>query len=290
MSPDGNDLFWRWKAIYEELQDPITEVLGDRYFPTILETQFNYCKKQGAPIGIAILDIQNLPNYKNRISTLEAYLLIRNITNIIKKGLTQEDMVFYDGNHTFSFLFPRTNKGDIQKIVYKIEMDLEKIYQNDIPLVIKGGYAGFPVDANDPLELQECARKALIIANKSINNRIVGYFPERRKNPRIPLQIEVRFLSPNSPEHLTCSRNISETGIMLSGIPDLPLGDEIKLIFNLPKTTQSTVTILAKTIWNKISLHTGKMDVGLRFVYINDTVKSEIRRFIAGIHPPVVHP
>lgn len=289
MLPNGNDLFWKWKAIYEELQDPLTETVGDRYFPSILETQLKYCKKTDTPLSIAILHILTLQNLSNSTLTLETYLLIRNITNTIRRRLATEGMVFYNGGQTFLFLSPKTNKENIQKLTNEIETDLERIYLNDTPLTIKGGYAEFPTDAKDPLELQECARQALDIASQSSNNRIIGYFSERRKSQRTPIQVEVRYTQPNSCERLTCSRNISETGIMLSGMPDLPLGEDIKLTFNIPNISQSKITIIAKTIWNKLSLHTGKMDIGLCFTCINDTAKEYIRRFISDTIPPLVH-
>lgn len=287
MLPNGNDLFWKWKAIYEELQDPFTETIGDKYFSPILEAQLKYCKKIGIPLSIAILNISASCSSKCT-SILETYSQIRNITNTIRKRLSTKDMIFYNGGQTFLFLFPKTNKENIQKLIDGIETDLEQRYLNDTPLAIKGGYAEFPTDANGPLELQECARKALTAANQSTNNRIIGYFTERRKNPRVPLHAEVRYTIPDFCERLACSRNLSEIGIMLSGMPDLPLGEGIRLIFNLPDAIKSKITVLAKTTWNKISLQTGKQDIGLCFTYINDTAKEQIRRFITNAIPPFV--
>lgn len=289
MLPNGNDLFWKWKAIYEELLDPFTETVGDKYFYPILETQLNYCKKINTPLGIAILNIQNLPNSINGSLTLDSYFLIRNITNKLRKRLTTEDMIFYNGGRTFLFLFPNANKENIQKLINNMEMDIGNMYLKDNPLTVKGGFAEFPTDAKDPIELQECAKKALTIANYSNENRIIGYFTERRKSIRVPLQVETRYTAPGSFERLTCSRNISETGIMLSGMPDLQLGEGIKLIFNLPNVIQSQITVLAKTAWSKICPHTGKMNIGLCFINVNDTAKEQIRRFISNILPPLVH-
>lgn len=289
MLPNGNDLFWKWKAIYEELMDPFTETVGDKYFYPILETQLNYCKKINTPLGIAILNVQNLPNSINSSMTLDSYFLIRNITNKLRKRLTAEDMIFYNGGRTFLFLFPNTNKVNIQKLLNNMEMDIENMGLRDNPLNVKGGFAEFPTDAKDPIELQECAKKALGIANYFNENRIIGYFTERRKSIRVALQVETRYIAHGSSERLTCSRNISETGIMLSGMPDLPLGEGVKLIFNLPNIIQSQITVLTKTAWNKICPRTEKMDIGLCFININPTTKEQIRRFVSNTLPPFVH-
>lgn len=288
MPPNNDDQFWKWKAIYEELLDPFTGTVADKYFSPLLETQLSYCKKIGIPLSIAILDIPNLPNSPNSTLTLEGYLLIRSITDKLRKILTIKDMVFYNGGQTFLFMFPKSNKEDAQRLVNNIETEINQLCLRDIPLAVKGGYAEFPTDANDSAGLQECAKKALTIAAKS-NNKTVGYFTERRKSARIPLLVEVRYAVPNSSERLTCSRNISEAGIMLSGMPDLKLEGDIKLIFSLPGINKSQITILAKSIWNKINVNTGKMDIGLCFSSIDSTAKEQIKKFITSTPPPIVN-
>lgn len=289
MLPDGNDLFWKWKNIYEELIDPFTKTVEEKYFRPILDTQLKYCKKTGAPLSIVILNILNLPNFTDNILQLETYLLIKNITNKIRKRLSEEAMIFFDGSQTFLFLFPKTNKENIHILADEIEKDMEQIYLNDAPLTIKGGYAEYPTDAGNLLELQECAKKALAMASHSDKNRIIGYFIERRKTKRVPLQVEIRYTAPGFCERLTCSRNISEAGIMLSGLPDLPFGDNIKLAFTLPEITENKITLSAKTIWNKIISYTGKMDTGLCFTCIDDRAKEQIRKFTSGTLPPLAH-
>lgn len=269
--PPDNDIFWKWKTIYEELLDPFTGTVQDKYFYPILESQFNHCKNNNIPLSIAILNIQTLPH----TLTLKEYQLITNITNLIRKILSKEDLLFYNGEQTFLLILPKTDKKSAKELADGIAMDI----------AVKGGYAEFPTDAEDLFELQECAKKALATAIQFNNNKIIGYFTERRKTNRATLQIEIRYTAPGASERLTCSRNISETGIMLSGMPDLVLGEEIRLTLNL---ALQRIAILAKTVWNRINISTGKMDIGLCFTSVNDTAKAVIKRFISTIIPPVV--
>lgn len=287
MPSNNDDLFWKWKTIYDELLDPFTGTVADKYFSPILETQFSYCKKIGIPISIAILDITNLPNPPSSTITLESYLLIRNIIHKIRKISSKNDMVFYNGGQIFSFIFPKSNKENTQRLVNNIEEEIGQLFLKDIPLSVKCGYAEFPQDADDPVGLQKCAKNALAIANQS--NKVIGYFNERRKTTRIPLQIEVRYIVKGSPERLTCSRNISETGIMLSGMPDLKLGEDTKLIFNLPEINKSPITISARAIWNKTNAATGKMDIGLCFTSFDINTMWQLKRFITNAPPPIVN-
>lgn len=279
-----NDLFWKWKLIYDELCDPFTETVEDKYFLPILETQFKYCKEKGFPISLAVLNLPNLLNAAHGTPTLETYLSIRNITNIIRKRLLNEGMIFYNGRQTFLFLSPNINKGYFQRLLEVIKIDLEYTNLSDTLLTIKGGFAEFPTDAKDPVELRECAGMALNIASQSNENRILGYFIERRKNIRVPIQIEVRYIALKSQERITCSRNISETGIMLSGVRDISKGDKIELILGM-----TNISLLAKTIWNKICIKTQKIDTGLCFTYLKETAKEQIRKFISNPLPPIAH-
>lgn len=119
------------------------------------------------------------------------------------------------------------------------------------------------------------------------------HFTEKRNKTRIPVQVEVRYTAPESVERLACSRNISENSIMLSGMPDLKLGNGIKLTFSLPGYFGNKIEVLTKTIWNRISNRTGKMDIGLYFTEISRTSEELIKRFITvskpETFPPIIH-
>lgn len=288
MLPQDSDLFWKWKAIYEVLQDPITTAVGDKYFLPIMEKELSYCQKAGHPLSIAILNIPNLMAYNYTTSVFEIYTLIRNIINKIREKLNDNDLIFYDSKQTFLFLFPQTDKEGICKIINNIELDLKQLYLDNLPLTYKGGYAEFPGDADNPAKLKECACHALSVANNYPEDRIVGYFTEGRNSLRIPFQMEVRYTAPNSNERLTCSRNISETGILLNGMPDLILGNGIRLSFSLPYI-ESKIIAIAKSVWNTISFNTGKMNIGLHFICITDTAKEQINKFALKMPSPIQH-
>lgn len=293
MLPHDADPFWKYKAIYEMLLDPVTTAASNKYFPAILETELTYCKAEGSPLSIVVLNIPNLATCTNTIYAFKAYSFVRRIICIIKEKLQHDDMVFYNGDQTFFFLLPKSGKENILKLINDLETVLKHISLDNIPLKIKGGYAEFPTDAETSIQLQECASNALSTANNLPGNRIIGYFSERRNNLRMPLNAEVRYSAADSPERLTCCRNLSETGIMLNGMPDLQLGDNIKLNFNLTGPVENKIITLAKTIWCKISSETGKMDIGLFFTYLNNSSKESIKNFISGYilktFPPISH-
>jgi GGDEF domain-containing protein len=290
MFPQNSNLFCKWKAIYEELLDPITTAVDTKYLPALFEEQLNYCKTNIYPFSTAILRILSLPTHNTNSSIFNTYTVVRNIVSKIKESINSNDMVFYDGVQTFSFLFPNTHKAEADIMLEKIEEELEKLHiEHNMQLSIKGGHAEFPSDAYSMEQLQECAYKALMTSSNIQGNKILGYFSERRKSKRAPIKIEVRYFSKDTSERLTCSRNISEEGIMLNGLSDLPLGEDINLRFNISGTINSKLTLTAKTLWNHICTTTGKMDIGLYFTDINSSTKDQIKNFISTIFPPIVH-
>lgn len=290
MFSQNSNLFWKWKKIYNELLDPVTTAVESKYLPAILENELNYCKTTSYPISIAILKILSLPTHNTNSSIFKTYTLVRNIIGKIQEKTDENDLIFYDGIQTFSFLFPNKDKTDSYKLLNDIEIELKRIQlENKMPILLKGGFAEFPSDADNASKLQECAYISLINSNNISGNKILGHFNERRKFKRAPAYMEVRYKAENSCERLTCSRNISEEGIMLNGLPDLPLGNEITLKLTIPNTVENKIILTARTIWNSICSTTGKMGIGLYFTDINYSSKEQIRKFVSTIFPPIVH-
>lgn len=289
MLPNSDSLFWKWKIIYEELLDPFTGTVGEKYFYPILKTHFQHFKNLNSPFSIFLLDIENMPSNSSKDNLiLENYLILRDIADKIRKWLDSDDMIFYNGKQQFLFILPH-NKNTVKEFSYDIVKELSDINIREMPIVIKGGYAEFPSDANTLPGLEESANKALFIANKCEGNKIIGYFNERRTNTRAAVSIEIKYSAEENNNRLTCSRNICTDGIMISGLSDLPLGDNIKITFNLPTETQDKITVMAKSIWNKISVITQKMDMGLCFTQISSSAKEKIKNFIAKIPPEFTH-
>lgn len=290
MLPSKKSPLWNCQSIYEQLLNPFTQTVASEYFIPILKRQLQYCRKTQQLLSLAIIKIPNLPNIRRSELNLVNSTLLRKIISTIRIHLRPTDMLFYDGAQEITLLFPKTKKDNVQKLLNRTKNALKEIYLGNNALTIKAGYAEFPTDSVDFIRLQDCAAKALNLAAQSQENRIIGYFTERRKYVRAPLRIEVRYTAPEDYKHITCSRNISEGGIMLSGIPDLPQGNNIKLTFKLPNIVGTKISVKAKTVWNKICQKTDKMDLGLCFTYINPTEKHLIKEFIQGATPPIIRP
>lgn len=302
MLPNNNNPLWNCYSIYEKLLNPYTQTVGSEYLIPILKKQFQYSKNSKQSLSLAIIRIPEAPGITaNPALNPKTPTLLNKIITKIRNDLRPPDMMFYDGRKEITFILPHTNKKNSQKLLNRIVKDLQQIYIGDIPLLIDGGYAEFPADSVNFIKLQECAARALNIALQSKENRIIGYFTERRSSVRIPLKIEVRYTAPETGKRIACSRNLSEGGIMISGMPDLVQKGTIKLSFNLPNVMGSKIEVAAKTVWNKIHAKTGKIDIGLCFVYSDNTeeqpsgllpsfrtAQKAIREFILNTPPPIV--
>ena len=287
MQSHSNKLFHKCKTLYDKLLNPLTGTADYKYFLSVLENQLKYCRENGSPLSLVIFLVSSLSPLGENGRSLEFYARARKITAKIKKHLAKKDIIFYNSDRTFPILFPQTDKQKVKVQVDNIQRAMEQIYIGNTPLTVKGGYAEFPTDAEESDKLNEYAHQALEMACRSSGSDIIGYFTEKRKSFRIPLKTEVRYGAPESHQRLTCSRNISQNGIMLNGMPDLPLGKNIHLTFSLASNLQKQITVTARSVWDKICARTGKMDIGFCFTDMNNTAQEQIRSFIHSISPRI---
>lgn len=288
MLPEKDSPFWILQNIYGKFINPYTQTAKSEYLLPILIKQFKYYKDSAQQLSLAIVKIPFLPATK-RILNLDEATLLKQIISIIRKDIHPTDMIFYNGAQEITFLLPKSTKDNTKKMLNTIKKDLKEVYVNNNPLSIRGGYAEFPSDSTDITSLLECAVNALNIANQTNEEEFIGYFTEKRKSVRIPLKIPVRYGKSGTTERITCSKNISTGGIMISGMSDLPLGNNIKLTFKLPIIGKTKIITIAKNIWNKINKETGKIDIGLCFTNMNNKSKEQVEQYIHRSNSPITY-
>lgn len=277
---DGSSLqLWQ---IYEQLLDPITHTIPKRYFLPLLTSQLLYCKLSQQPLSLAIVEIQNFNNTSKWRANLESDTLIKNIISTIKKNLRNGDALFYNKAQQFILLLPQVNKHAVKRLLGRIEDNLTDIHFDKEPLIIKAAFAASPEDTTSPITLEKCALEALDVAKQStpLENRTIGYFTEHRNSTRIPLTVEVKYKLTGKKRHLVCSHNISESGINISGISDLPVGSNVELTFNIPGVKKTKIATTATPVWNEMNLANHTIDIGLSFTNLSKEVKEQINKFI----------
>jgi uncharacterized protein (TIGR02266 family) len=100
---------------------------------------------------------------------------------------------------------------------------------------------------------------------------------ERRRAPRIPRLVEVRYQS-NSPPLTARLTDISERGIFVDTPNPLPVGSPVTLSFLLTNTPgEKPITMEGKVAW-----HQETVGMGIEFVQLKEEDRAKIKRFIAS--------
>lgn len=101
--------------------------------------------------------------------------------------------------------------------------------------------------------------------------------PERRRAPRIPRLVEVRYQS-DSPPMTARLTDISERGIFVDTSNPLPVGSPVTLSFLLTNTPGEKPIIAD----GKVAWHQRTVGMGIEFVQLNEEDRTTITLFIAN--------
>jgi uncharacterized protein (TIGR02266 family) len=110
---------------------------------------------------------------------------------------------------------------------------------------------------------------------------VLGQIPDIRKYYRAPLGIRVNCLGPGT-FFSDFAVNISEGGIMVQAISEVPPGTDLEIQFSLPGTNR-TIKAVGEVIWSRRNpVGDGRIGVGLgvRFKRIDREELSVIRDFV----------
>ena len=101
--------------------------------------------------------------------------------------------------------------------------------------------------------------------------------PERRRAPRIPRLVEVRYQS-DSPPMTARLTDISERGIFVDTSNPLPVGSPVTLSFLLTNTPgENPIAVEGKVAW-----HQKTVGMGIEFVQLKEDDRTKIKRYIAN--------
>ena len=253
--------------------------ISNYFMPTLVGT-FMQCVASKLPMTLAILDFPNL-------NELNFNKHLKRILDIVTQNLRDKDKIFCHKKQ-ITLVLPHVPKNDGESLLIRIVEKLSNIEINMGSLIATAGFSGLPQDCDSPLTLKKCALSALKKAHLDENNGVIGFFKEKRNNKRIPFRTEIRYTLPGSSEYIGYSKNISEYGIVISSSHNIPSSPNTELSLYIKDITDRDAPIRAKILWNKNQLFTNRVDVGLCFLDIEDSIKQKIAKHINQIAPKLI--
>lgn len=263
------------KIHYTSIIDPLTGLYNDRHFQTIVDAELKRAKQYNLPLTLIVLDIDNFGIYTALYGHETGEIALNETAIVLKKSSRKEDLLFRLRKNRFATLLLNISREGAHRFGERLRENIEIHHfkgEDKLPtkkLTVSGGIAIYPDDGKNSQTLILAAEEALLTAKQSGKNRVLEYSVKRRKNPRIETEIEARYQIDGRKDIKPLSvytKNISESGVLITGSSDLPLGGIILLSFKLPtgqaiKTKGEAVRISRKESSNEINIAIKFIDV-----------------------------
>jgi diguanylate cyclase (GGDEF)-like protein len=157
--------------------DELTPTYNRRYFMQYLQQEFLRAQRSTATFSIAILDMDNFKQINDQWGHLAGDQVLREMTCMFRGYIRQADVFARYGGDEFIFLFPQTNRQEVQTWTERIYAAFaeKSIHVDEVEIqpLFSIGVAVFDPGVNDIDELLRRADQALYQAKRKGGNQFV---------------------------------------------------------------------------------------------------------------------
>ncbi len=166
------------KARKRTITDELTGAYNRRFLDDAFFEHFNYAKNHKSCLTIVMIDVDYFRDINNEFGQSVGDSVLKEIVVLIKKYLTENDILARYGGDEFVILLPDMNADSALKIVEKIRCSCEELslshvdpqLQNTISLSM--GLASFPEHSLIPSDLRAKVDESLYKAKENGRNRV----------------------------------------------------------------------------------------------------------------------
>jgi diguanylate cyclase (GGDEF)-like protein len=161
--------------------DSLTEIANRRRYNEALENEWRRCARSGAPLSLAIIDVDHFKAYNDRLGHAAGDTVLRSIATTLHGFMRRPgDLAARYGGEEFILLLPQVDANAAQRIGEDIRASVEslRLHHPDSPVspyvtISLGGMTTVPTDGQvDPQFFQQ-ADTALYKAKSAGRNRVV---------------------------------------------------------------------------------------------------------------------
>ena len=157
--------------------DELTQTYNRRYFMQYADQELKRAQRSGEPFSIAILDLDNFKQINDQWGHLAGDQVLRELTRMFTEHIRQADVFARYGGDEFIFLFPQTNRRQIQvwadRIYAKFAGRSIQLEGLEIQPLFSVGIAVFESSMSDLDELLKQADDSLYQAKRKGGNQFV---------------------------------------------------------------------------------------------------------------------
>ncbi|MGL5757121.1 MAG: bifunctional diguanylate cyclase/phosphohydrolase [Paraclostridium sp.] len=162
--------------------DELTGLYNHRYFQESLENIMELADENKTSVSLLFMDIDYFKNYNDINGHQAGDLLLKEIGNILKSSIRENDVVARYGGEEFAVILPDTNEEDAVKVGERIRVSIEQTYfygqesQPNHNMTISIGVSSYPLRANNKHQFINTADDALYRAKSLNKNRVEVYY------------------------------------------------------------------------------------------------------------------
>jgi len=244
------------------ISDGLTGLFNQTYFRQVLQREVQRARRHGRELSLVMLDLDDFKKINDSRGHVEGDRVLTSAADVIRSGLREIDLAARYGGEEFAVLLPDTPRNGGYAVADRIRSGIEKRFgrRRSHRVTVSGGVAACPSDARTAEDLVRRADSGLYQAKASGKNQIVLVDGNRRRQPRLPVRRRVT-LSAASGHTATRTKNASSEGLLLSMREPLPVGSQLRLMFDPPEGEGRD---LSGFVVRVDSAEGGAFDVGVR--------------------------
>lgn len=161
----------------EAVTDDLTGVYNYRFLRQALIREVKRASRHDYPLGILMLDVDNLKEYNARFGHLQGSQVLKQMASVLRSGMRDTDLVAKYGGDEFLIILPHSTREGSAVVAERMRREVAAAA---FPHVAAGeitcsiGIAVYPEDATEPMALVAAADRVLFIAKRQGKNRIAA--------------------------------------------------------------------------------------------------------------------
>jgi diguanylate cyclase (GGDEF)-like protein len=107
--------------------EELTGLYNRRHLDTALETELARARREAAPLGVLMLDLDHFKAFNDRFGHPRATPLLRAVADLLRAQLRAIDMVARYGGEEFTILLPGSPRPEAVRIAERIRRSLRDL-------------------------------------------------------------------------------------------------------------------------------------------------------------------